>query len=177
MLPLASNSALIAPSPGLMIWTLVTFALVLLVLYKVAFRRLAELLEQRRKAVHDNLQAAEDARAEAQRLLEEYRAQLQAARHEATDIVERARRTGEEERRRMLEELAAERERGIASVQSAIQAEMRQAIDAIKTAMADLTLEATEIVLRRKLDDAEANRLIDEALSDVDLSRLTGERR
>jgi F-type H+-transporting ATPase subunit b len=173
MLPLLDdNILLIKPAPGLMIWTILTFLLVLYILKRVAFGRIAELLEARRRAVQDNLEAAEAARDEAQRLLDEYRQQLAAARHEASEIVERARRTGEEERRRMQEELQAERERGVAAAKSAIEAETRQSLDRIKSEIADLTLQATEAVLRTKLDAAEAKRLIDEALSDVDFSKL-----
>jgi F-type H+-transporting ATPase subunit b len=174
--PLADdNILLIKPTPGLMIWVLVTFLLVLFILNRYAFGRIAEMLDARRKAVHDNLSSAEEARAEAQRLLEEYKQQLAAARAEATEIVERARRTGEDERRRMQEDLAAERERGVAQAKEAIAAETRQSLDRIKTEMATLTLQATELVLRRKLDDAESKRLIDEALADVDFSKLSGE--
>jgi F-type H+-transporting ATPase subunit b len=176
MLPLLDdNNLLIQPAPGLMIWTLLTFGIVLYILKRVAFGRIAEMLEARRHAVQANLEAAEGARDEAQRLLDEYREQLHQARHEASEIVERARRTGEEERRRMQEELQAERERGVAAAKSAIDAETRQSIDRIKSEIADLTLQATEAVLRTKLDDAESKRLIDEALAGVDFSKLTPE--
>ena len=148
MLPLLDdNILLIKPAPGLMIWTLVTFLIVLYILRRVAFGRIAEMLEARRRAVQTNLEAAEGARDEAQKLLDEYRQQLAAARHEASEIVERARRTGEEERRRMQDELQAERERGVAAAKSAIEAETRQSIDRIKSEIADLTLQATEAVL------------------------------
>jgi F-type H+-transporting ATPase subunit b len=176
MLPLLDdNNLLIQPAPGLMIWTLLTFGIVLYILKRVAFGRIAEMLEARRRAVQDNLTAAEGARDEAQRLLDEYREQLHQARHEASEIVERARRTGEEERRRMQDELQAERERGVAAAKAAIDAETRQSIDRIKSEIADLTLQATEAVLRTKLDDAESKRLIDEALAGVDFSKLTPE--
>jgi F-type H+-transporting ATPase subunit b len=174
MLPLLDdNILLIKPAPGLMIWTIITFLIVLYILRRVAFGRIAELLEARRRAVQENLEAAEAARNEAQRLLEEYREQLAAARHEASEIIERARRVGEEERRRMQEELAAERERGVAAARAAIEAETRQALDRIKSEIAELTLLATEVVLGTKLDAAESKRLIDEALSGVDFSKLT----
>src|SRR6478736_1092038 len=91
MVPLLDdNILLIKPAPGLMIWTLVTFLIVLYILKRLAFGRIAELLETRRRAVQDNLEAAESARNEAQHLLDEYRQQLSAARHEASEIVERA---------------------------------------------------------------------------------------
>ena len=166
------NTGLLYPNPGLMIWTLITFALVFFILRKFAFGRIAGLLEDRRRIVQENLEAAEHARDEARRLLEEYKAQLAGSRQEAAGILDRARRTAEEDRRRMSEELAAERERGIAQAQQAIQAETRQSLDRIKSEVADLTLTATEKVLGRTLDDAEQRRLIDEALADVDFSRL-----
>jgi F-type H+-transporting ATPase subunit b len=173
--PLLSDTALILPAPGLMVWTLLTFAIVMVVLKKYAFGRIAELLEARRMAVQNNLEAAEQARDDAQQLLDEYRQQLAAARAEASEIVERARRTGDDERRRMQEDLTAERERGVAAAQAAIQAETRQSLDRIKVEIAALTLQATEAVLAKKLDDAESRRLIEEALAGVDFSRLAGE--
>ena len=176
MVPLLDeNILLIKPAPGLMIWTLLTFLIVLYILRRVAFGRIAEMLEARRRAVQDNLEAAESARDEAQRLLDEYRQQLATARHEASEIVDRARRTGDEERRRMHSELQTERERGVAAAKSAIEAETRQSLDRIKAAIADLTLQATEAVLRSKLDAGESKRLIDEALSGVDFSKLTND--
>ena len=53
-----------------------------------------------------------------------------------------------------------------------IQSETRQALNAIKQQVADLTLAATEKVVRAQLNEAEQRRLIDEALADVDLSTL-----
>jgi F-type H+-transporting ATPase subunit b len=171
---LVDTKALISPSPGLMIWTVLTFGVVFLVLRAKAFGPIAALLEARRTAVADNLAAAESARDEAQSLLVEYKQQLAAARSEASEIVDRARRTGEEERRRMQAELQAEREKGVEAAKAAIAAETRQSLDRIKSEIATLTLQATESVLRAKLDDAESKRLIDEALSGVDFSKLTG---
>ena len=75
----------------------------------------------------------------------------------------------------MQDELQAERERGVAAAKSAIEAETRQSLDRIKSEIADLTLQATEVVLRTKLDADESKRLIDEALSDVDFSKLTND--
>lgn len=174
MLFLVDTKALISPSPGLMIWTVLTFGIVFLVLRAKAFGPIAAMLEARRTAVADNLAAAESARDEAQSLLAEYKQQLAVARSEASEIVDRARRTGEEERRRMQAELQAEREKGVEAAKAAIVAETRQSLDRIKSEIATLTLLATESVLRAKLDDVEAKRLIDEALSGVDFSKLTG---
>src|SRR6195952_3333000 len=172
---IAAGSELVTPAPGLMIWTLVIFFISFYVLKRKAFGPIANAIEQRRAAVRENIESAERSRDEAQQLLDEYKQQLAQSRHEASEIVERARRTAEESTRQAKEELRLEKERGIAQVQEAIAAETRQALDQIKNEVADLTLLATEKVVGRALDDKEQRRLIDEALGEVDFSKLRGD--
>lgn len=170
----ASDASLITPELGLSIWTLVTFLIVLFVLKKFAFGKIAALLDERRDAVRKNLETAEHAREEAERLLEGYKAQLAESRHEASEILERARATTVEQQRQLVEEIATERERGIAAAQQAIAAETQQSLDRIKLEIADLTLLATEKVLGHALDEKEQRRLVEEALAGVDFSELHG---
>lgn len=170
----ASDASLITPELGLSIWTLVTFLIVLFVLKKFAFGKIATLLDERRDAVRKNLETAEHAREEAERLLEGYKAQLAESRHEASEILERARATTVEQQRQLVEEIAVERERGIAAAQQAIAAETQQSLDRIKLEIADLTMLATEKVLGHALDEKEQRRLVEEALAGVDFSELHG---
>jgi F-type H+-transporting ATPase subunit b len=175
LMPLIADAALVTPAPGLMIWTLVIFFLTFLLLKWKVFGPIANAIEERRAAVRENIESAERSRDEAQQLLEEYKEQLAQSRHEASEIVERARRTAEESTRQAKEELRLEKERGIVQVQEAIAAETRQALDQIKNEVADLTLLATEKVVGRALDAGEQRRLIDEALGEVDFSKLRGD--
>ncbi len=166
------DSTLITPTTGLMIWTLVTFVIVLIVLRRYAYGPLQQLIDERRKAISADLDAAESARGEAQAALAEYRQQLAEARKEATKIVEDARRVGDERRAAAVAELEAEKARLMRQTQEEIQAETRQALNAIKQQVADLAVAATEKVVRARLDEAEQRRLIDQALADVDLTAL-----
>ena len=166
------DSTLITPTTGLMIWTLVTFVIVLIVLRKFAFGPIQQLIDTRRQAIVSDLDAAQAAREEAQTSLAEYRQQLAEARKEANKIVEDARRVGDERRAAAVAELDAEKTRLMQQTREEIQSETRQALNAIKQQVADLTLAATEKVVRAQLNEAEQRRLIDEALADVDLSTL-----
>jgi F-type H+-transporting ATPase subunit b len=168
------NSGLIKPDLGLSIWTLITFLIVLFILKKFALGRIAGLLDERRNAIQSNIDNAEKLRLEAESVLEEYRQQLAAARQESSQILDRARKAAEEQKKQLHDELVVERERGIAQAQNAIQAETRQSLDRIKREIAELTVAATERVLARQLDENEQRRLIDEALADVDFSSLEG---
>jgi F-type H+-transporting ATPase subunit b len=171
------DSTLITPTTGLMIWTLVTFGIVLIVLRKYAFGPIQEMIDQRRRLITADLDAAENARKEAQEALTEYRQQLAEARKEATKIVEDARRVGDERRAAAVADLEAERARLMRQTQEEIQAETRHALNAIKQQVADLAVAATEKVVRARLDEDEQRRLIDEALADVDLSTLVPQAR
>src|SRR3954468_23702271 len=172
---IVADSALVRPTPGLMIWTLVIFGITLYLLKRLAFGRIAAAIDERRRVVRENLESAERARDEAQKLLEDYRKQLAEARHEASDIVERARRTGDELRRQMQEDVNAAREKGLRDTQESIRAETRQALDQIKNEVADLTLLATEKVVGRALGEVEQRQLIEQALAEVDFTRLAAE--
>jgi F-type H+-transporting ATPase subunit b len=166
------DSTLITPTTGLMIWTLVTFVIVLIVLRKFAFGPIQQLIDTRRQAIVSDLDAAQAAREEAQAALAEYRQQMAEARKEANKIVEDARRVGDERRAAAVAELEAEKTRLMQQTREEIQSETRQALNAIKQQVADLTLAATEKVVRAQLDEAEQRRLIEDALADVDLSTL-----
>src|SRR3954453_6058614 len=89
------GSFLVSPNVGLMIWTLVVFAVSMYVLGKLAFPRIAEALDKRQKAIEESIDAAERTRTEADQLLAEYRERLSDARAQADEIVARARKTGE----------------------------------------------------------------------------------
>jgi F-type H+-transporting ATPase subunit b len=169
----AAKPSLIDINFGLMFWTLVTFVIVLVILKWKAFGPIQAMIDARRKAIASDLEAAEQARTEAQAALAEYRQQLNESRREAARIVEDARRAMDEKRRSDMEELEADKQRSVARARAEIAAETRQSLAAIKDQVAELTLAATEKVLRSKLDEREQRRLIDEALADVDLASLT----
>ena len=82
MLPLADN-ALIEPIPGLMIWTLICFAIAFFVLRKWAFGPIQQIIDKRRERIAEALREADNARDEARRLLEEHRSLMQQARGQA----------------------------------------------------------------------------------------------
>ena len=169
------DSTLITPTTGLMIWTLVTFVVVLIVLKKYAFTPIQQMIDQRRVAITADLDAAEKARGEAQAALAEYREQLAEARKEAARIVEDARRIGEERRVADVAALEAETVRLKEQAKAEIAAETRQALSDLKQHVAELTMAATEKVVRARLDAGEQKRLIEDALADVDFASLVPE--
>lgn len=174
-IPLASSSGsfLITPNVGIMIWTIVVFAISLLVLRKWVYPVIGEALDKRAKAIAGDIDAAEQTRKNADQLLAEYRERLKEARAQSDEIVQRARQTAEshehESRDRGQEILAEAAKRAERDIDAAT----KRALDDIRREVADLTIMAAEKVTRKSLDDADQRRLVEEALGELDFSSLS----
>ncbi len=171
------GSFLVSPSLGLMIWTLLAFGATLFLLNKLAFPRIAEALDKRRKAIDESIDSAVRTKEEADELLSEYRARLKEAREQADDIVARSRRAAEAHEDESKADAKRYREELMESTRRDIEEETRRSLDAIRKEVANLTVLATEKVTRKSLDSDDHRRLIDDALSEVDFAALAGERK
>lgn len=163
--------------PGLMIWTLLAFVVALLVLRKYAWPQITRVLDQRQHQIEESIDAAERTRQEADELLAEYRQRLTDARAQADEIVAKAERAGEVAEREGLDAAKVKREELLDQTRSDIEAETRRAIQEIRREVADLTVQATEKVTRKTLSPEDQKRLVEEALSELDFSTLSGDRR
>jgi F-type H+-transporting ATPase subunit b len=173
---LASDSFLVAPNSGVMVWTLIVFAIALYVLNKVAFPRIAEALDKRQKAIEDAIDTAEQTRKQANELLAEYRERLSEARTQADEIVARARKTAEHHEAQSQADAKRKREEMMEQAQRDIQQEEARAVQSLRSEVADLTVLATEKVTRKTLTDDDQRRLVEDALSELDFSSLAGEK-
>ena len=169
---LAASSPLTRIIPGLMIWTLVFFFITFYVLKRYAFGPVQRLIDERREQIKRAIEEADHARDEARNLLEEHKKLMQEARGEAESIIVEARKTREAMETRMREETEAERQRRLEETKREIAAETARALEQIRSEVADLTLEATSIVVGRKLDADRDRELISEAIGSLDFSRL-----
>jgi F-type H+-transporting ATPase subunit b len=171
--PLANGSFLITPNVGIMIWTIVVFTISFLVLRKWVFPRIGEALDKRAKKVEGEIDAAEHLRAEADKILEEYRERLKEARTQSEEIVQRARQaadTHEHESKERGQEIIAEAAK---RAERDIEVASKRALDDLRREVADLTIMATEKVTRKTLDSDDQRRLVEEALAELDLSGLS----
>jgi len=170
----SGGSFLVSPGLGLMIWTLVLFGITMWVLSKVAFPKIQEALDKRANAISESIEAAERQRKESDELLSEYRARLAEAREQADDIMARARKAGETAEAEATVAGKEKREELVEAAKRDIEAETRRSLDQIRQEVADLTVLATERVTRKSLNAEDQKRLVEEALSEVDFSALSG---
>jgi F-type H+-transporting ATPase subunit b len=161
-----------APSPILppvneLIWGSISFVILFAVLAKFAFPAAKKSMEARTERIKDDLEGAESAKSEANRVLDEYRAQLADAKAEAGRIIEEARQQGDAVRRdqeqRLQTELASMRERAAADVESA----KAQAIADLRGEVASLAIGAAEIVVGKNLDRETQTQLVDQYIASI----------
>lgn len=151
------GGGLFAVDPGLSLWTIVVFLLVLFVLGKFAWGPILGQVEEREDSIRRSIEEARTMRAEAESLLEEHRAQLADARRQAQEIVAEGREAGERLRREVESKAREEADRMLERARAEIGRERDQALEAIREESVDLALAAASRILDEKLD-AEADR-------------------
>jgi F-type H+-transporting ATPase subunit b len=173
---LLGANPLIKVIPGLMIWTLISFAITLYVLKKYAFGPIQKLIDDRRTRIRESVEEADRARDEARTLLEEHKALIGQAKSDAEGILAEARKIADAQQVRMREETEEDRKRQLDETKRQVDQAVQQAYQRLRSDVADLTLQAVEKVTRKSLDDTDQKRLIDEALSEIDFSKLEASR-
>ena len=153
--------------PGLMIWTLVTFVLLLIVLRAVAWRPLLKMLDEREQRIQDALDQAENARQEAQTAVEENREALAQAQLEARTAIAQARETAERVAQDVQEKAEAEAEQLLQQAQRTIQQEQAKALQELRNQASELAILAAGKLLKENLDDERNRRIVDEFIGRI----------
>jgi F-type H+-transporting ATPase subunit b len=169
------EGSLIDVVPGLMVWTVLTFLIVLWFLRRFAFGRIQGLIDQRRDRIREALDEADRAREEARKLREEVRREREEAKAEREKILEESRRQGqrlhEQARRQADEDLKERLEKNLEE----LEAENARWREQIRRDVVELTLLASEKVTGKVLDADDQRRLIDETISELDVKQLASE--
>ena len=173
---LLGANPLIQVVPGLMVWTLVAFVICLLVLKKYAFGPVQKGIDARRDYIRASIDEADRAREEARRLLEEHRALIGQAKSQAEEILGEARKLADAQRERMRQETEEDRQRRLEETIRQIDQARVQALGEIRREVAELSLLVAEKITRMTLTGPDQQRLIDEALAEIDFSELEASR-
>jgi F-type H+-transporting ATPase subunit b len=161
-----------APSPILparneIIWGVISFAVLAFVLMKFAVPALQKGMAARSERVRSDLAAAEKAKADADTLLADYRAQLADARNESSRMLEEARRSADALRAdlqsRAQSEIAELRSRAAADVEAA----KVSAIADLRAEVASLAIGAAETIVQKSLDRETQVQLVENYINQV----------
>lgn len=148
----------------ILIAQLVNFGVLFVLLYLVAYRPIMRMLDERSRKIKDSMEQVENIKEQSARAEQEAEKRIEAASQDGQEMIARAVRTGDELRQKAEQEARTEAETLISRARAEIQRERDEAIDGVRKAFADLTIQAAEKVIDRSLDKEAHREIIDKVL-------------
>ncbi len=169
------EGSLIDVVPGLMVWTIITFLIVLWVLRRFAFGRIQGLIDQRRDRIREALDEADKARQEARELREVVKREREEALAERERILDESRRQAQRQLEQAREQADVDLKERLEKNREELDAENARLREQIRRDVVELTLLASEKVTGKVLDEEDQRRLIDETIAEVDVKQIASE--
>jgi F-type H+-transporting ATPase subunit b len=169
------EGSLIDVVPGLMVWTIITFLIVLFVLRRYAFGPIQRLIDQRRDRIREALDEADKARTEARELRELTAKEREQAKLDREQILDDARRQSQRLVEQARERADADLKEQLEKNREELAAENTRLREQIRRDVVELTLFAAEKVTGKVLDEDDQRRLIEETIEEADVQRLASE--
>jgi len=158
---------MLEPNPGLILWTIVTFLVLLFLLKKFAWKPLLDTLQQREASVRQSVEQAEHAKQEAERILEENRKQFERAEHEGHRILAESRVLAEKLKTEILETARKQSQRLIEQARAEIGRDKDAALSQLRHEVASLAIQAAGKILDETLDEQKQRKIVDTYLKEL----------
>lgn len=159
---------LVRPDPGLYVWTIVTFAVLVLLLWKYAWGPLLAALDRREKMIAGAVDDARKAREELERVKQDSTKVLAEARKDAEGIVSRTRADAEKLREELRKKAADEAAGIVTNAERRIQQETAKAIQQIRGEAVDMSLAIASKILQRTVTKEDNERLIADVVNSLE---------
>ena len=166
------DSLLVQPDPGLFIWTILTFLVLLYLLKKFAWRPLLAALENRQEVIRKSLEDADQTKRELERVSQESRQIISQARAEAQSIVSRSRSEAEKLRAEVKQKARAEADSILREAERQIQLETAKALSKIRHDVVDLSLLVASKLIKKHLSKKDNESLIEDSLKQIETARM-----
>jgi len=158
---------LLSPNTGLVFWLIIVFGLLLVILKRYAWGPITSALEDRERTIDESIQRAEKALTEAKQL----QADNERARREAEQEAQRLLRAAREQADHLRNEEVHKTREQIQHLRDQAQAEIERekdsALDALRAEVADLAIQAAEIILQENLDAPRQRRLVETFIAEL----------
>ncbi len=151
----------------LVIWSFISFGILLFLLKKFAFPPIMRMLEEREQKIAGDIQGAEDLKIEAEKLKRDFEAQLKTAHEKASTIVQLANDEARKIQEKTLGETQAKCRQMQKETEHEIQTSRNEILSEIRNYVSALTITSTEKILKRTLTDQDKKRLVDESIDEV----------
>jgi len=162
------GNSILQPQLGTAVWTFVLFIVLLLFLRKFVWPQIISGLDAREGKIRSDIEAAALANEKAQQTLADYEKKLAETHAETRALMEQARGDAESLRQRLMadaeEDVTRLRQRATQEIQQAQQ----KAVQELYARSAELATAVASKVLQRQINDADAEGLVEESLSELE---------
>lgn len=154
------------PHPGVFLWTLLTFLVVLTILTKFAWQPLMDALDERGKTISEALEQAEKTQVETEKQAEKNEEIINTAKKEAHNIISQARESGDKLKQKLELDGQKQYDNMLDKAKNQINIEKQKALSEINQAVVDLTIQASEKIIKRNLNEEDNIKIIQNTLDD-----------
>ena len=165
------NNPLVQPDPGLAIWTIITFLVLLGLLTKFAWRPLLRALEARRETIRKAMEDAQQAKLELEQLNKRSTEIIRNAHAEAETILSKSRNEADKFREEMKQKAREDAEAIVREAQRRIETDTVRALRQIRNEVADLSFEIASKLLQRNLSKQDNEELVESVLKQMETER------
>ncbi|MCX8011338.1 MAG: F0F1 ATP synthase subunit B [Ignavibacteria bacterium] len=155
------KGSLLDVNPGLIFWTIVTFAILLIFLKKIAWKPILSALQQREDSIRSAMEKAEKERKEAEKILAENKKNLAEATEQAQRIIQEGRDFSNKLRAEVIEKANEEARKILEQAKNEIERKKDEALNELRDTVADLAIKATEKILEETVDEKKHRQIVD----------------
>lgn len=161
------KEGLLRVDPGLMLWTIITFVVLVLIMWKAAWRPIVDALDARAEKIRFDIDNAERTRQEAEKLLGQHKAMMDNARNEASQIIAKGREEAEKMKAEIVEKATTESRTIAERAKKEIELAKDKALLDIKTEVVVLSTEIASKIINKNIKAEDQKALVEEALNKI----------
>lgn len=161
------SKGLLRVDPGLLLWTIITFIVLVLILWKAAWRPIIDALDARAEKVRFEIDNAERTRQEAEKLLAQHKALMDGSRNEAAQIIARGREEAERLKAEIVEKAHAEAKSISDRLKKEIELAKEKALSDIKNEVVILSTEIAAKIVKKSINPDDQKAIVEEALKNL----------
>lgn len=161
------KSGLLSVNPGLIIWQIVIFILLLILLSKIAWKPLLTALHSREQGIKDSLDQAEQLKKESQDLMEQNKKILSEANAQSMKIINESRDAANRLREELMAKAQEDSRKLIEQAKTEIKQEKESAMADLRNEVSDLAIKAAEKIIKDNLDAGKQKKIVDDFISQI----------
>lgn len=158
------RDGLLKVDPGLLLWTIITFIVLLLIMWRAAWRPLVDALDVRAEKVRSDIENAEKNRLESERLLAEHEKMMDKAKEEASKIIAEGKSDAEKLKDDIVARANSEAKELTERAKKEIFLAKEKALDELKAEVVVLSTEIASKIIAKNLKPDDQKSIVDEAI-------------